>query len=387
MTPAELRTHLLQELLPLWYEHGVDRERGGFHPVLKPDLQPGPRDYKRLVSQSRQVYVFSHAALLGAPAWARATARHGLDFIMERFWDARHGGFFLTTELSGEPRDRRKDSYAHAFVLFAMAYYYEASQDSEALRIASGTLDLLERHLADPVHGGFREVASERWEPLSEVRRQNPHMHLLEAFLALYRVSGERRYLEHAHAVVRLLEERFVDGEEGALGEYFTDDWKPYPDARGQVLEPGHHFEWVWLLHQYAAATQRDSLLTDADRVFRFAFRWGVDPDDGGVFDEINRRRQVVRDTKRLWPQTELIKALVARYETRTDGETLEQLQHALEHCFSGYVDPRHRGWNDHLTRTGEVFSEYMPATSVYHIMLALSEAIRLLEGGVQGRN
>ena len=381
MTSAELRRHLLEELLPLWHEHGVDRERGGFHPELGPDLHPGPCDFKRLVSQARQVYAFSHAALLGAPAWARATAEHGLEFISDRFWDARYGGYFLTTDLGGEPLDRRKDSYAHAFVLFALAYYYQATRDAEALRIAARTLDLLEEHLADPAHGGFRESASERWEPLSAVRRQNPHMHLLEAFLALYAVTDERRYLEHAHALVRLLEERFLDAEQGCLGEYFTDDWKPYPGAQGQVLEPGHHFEWVWLLHQYAATSGRESLLGAADRIFRLGFELGIDPDDGGVFDEINRRREIVRDTKRLWPQTELIKALVARYEKQADPEVLERVQQALKYCFSHYVDPRHRGWNDHLTREGGVFSEFMPATSVYHITLALSEVIRVLEG------
>ncbi len=380
MRAAELKQHLLEELLPLWYEHGIDRERGGFHPQLGRDLRPGPRDYKRLVSQTRQIYAFSHAALLGAPAWAREAATHGLEFLNDRLWDARHGGFFLTSELDGQPRDRRKDSYAHAFVLFAMAYYYRATQDTEALRIAARTLDLLEAHLADPVHGGFLEGASESWQPQSAIRRQNPHLHLLEAFLALYGVTEERRYLEHAQALIRLLEEHFVDAEQGCLGEYFTDDWKPYPDARGQLLEPGHHFEWVWLLHEYAARSGKDSPLGHADRIFHFGLEFGTDPDDGGAFDEINRRREVVRDTKRLWPQTELIKALVARYEARPEEETRARLQQALDYCFTRYVDPTHHGWNDHLTRRGEVFTEYMPATSVYHITFALSEVIRVPE-------
>ena len=388
MTPAELRKHLLEEFLPLWSEHGVDRERGGFHPELTRELRPGPRDFKRLVSQARQVYAFSHAALLGAPSWALATAQHGLEFMNEKFWDARHGGWFFTTDLAGQPLDRRKDSYAHAFVLFAMAYYYRAAEDEEALRIAERTLDLLEEHLSDPEHGGFLEGATERWEPISEPRRQNPHMHLLEGLLALYQATGGSRYLERAHDIVRLFQKAFMDSEQGCLGEYFGDSWQPYPGALGQMLEPGHHFEWVWLLHQYASTCGTDSLLNDADRIFRFALRFGLDPEQGGVFDDINRDRAVVRDTKRLWPQTELIKALAARYETLADREALGSLDQALEYCFSRHVDPVHRGWNDHLTREGKVFSGYMPATSVYHITLALSEVIRVLERDeAQGRN
>jgi len=383
---AELRKHLLEELLPLWFEHGVDRERGGFHPELTRELRPGPRDFKRLVSQTRQIYAFSQAALLGAPAWSLEAAAHGVEFLQEKFWDPRYEGWYLTTELAGQPRDRRKDSYAHAFVLFAMAFYHRASGDSEALRIAERTLDLLERHLADPEYGGFLEGASESWQPVSEVRRANPHMHLLEAFLALYQATQASRYLEHSERLVRLFQESFLDRERGALGEYFSDDWKPQPGDLGQVLEPGHHFEWVWLLHQYASLSSTDAILGDARALFHFATEAGVDPDDGGVFDEINRAGVIVRDTKRLWPQTEFVKALNARFETFSDGVALERLEQALSYCFSHYVDPEHHGWNDHLTREGKVFSEYMPATSVYHITLALSEVIRVQEQP-QGRN
>jgi mannose-6-phosphate isomerase len=169
---GDLRRHLLEELLPLWCDRGVDRERGGFHPTLTLELRPGPEEFKRLVATARQIYAFSHAALLGAPDWALVTAHHGLEFMTGKFWDPRNEGWFLTTDLTGKPLDRRKDSYAHAFVLFAMAYYYQASQDAEALRIASRTLDLMEHYLGDPVHGGFLEGATESWQPIVEPRRQ-----------------------------------------------------------------------------------------------------------------------------------------------------------------------------------------------------------------------
>ncbi len=377
--PAELQHHLLEEILPLWCEHGVDRVRGGFHPKLTLDLKPGPDTYKRLVSTTRQIYAFSHAALLGAPAWALETAAHGLEFLRDKFWDTRNEGWFLTTTLDGEPLDRRKDSYAHAFVLFALAYYYRASEDSEALRVAEHTLELLEAHLLDREHGGFLEATNESWEPLAQPRRQNPHMHLLEAFLALRQATGESRYLEHAQALAQLFRSRFLDPERGCLGEYFEADWAVAPGDVGQLLEPGHHFEWVWLLHQYASITGDESTRAEAEQLFVFAERHGVDAEHGGVFDAIDRGGRVRRDTKRLWPQTELIKALVARYEASGDAAILEPLQGALRHVFRHYVDPRHRGWRDHLTREGELHVDLMPATSVYHITLALSEVMRVL--------
>ena len=342
---AELRRHLGEELLPLWAEHGVDREEGGFHDRLGPDLCPARDSAKRLLVQARQIYAFS---ALGEP-WSLEVATRGFEFLLRRFHDARHGGWYLTTE------DRGKDLYAHAFVLFALAHYHRASGESEALRLAESTWQVLQEHLADPSHGGFFEGADEAWQVRHGRRRQNPHMHLLEALLAL-------GWHEPARALLGLFHEHFYDEKSGSLGEYFDESWQPLPGPEGRIVEPGHHFEWVWLLHGRSSAPG----------LFDFALRHGID-EDGGVFDQVDRSGAVQVANKRLWPQTERIKAHAIRGE-------LAPLREALDYCFSNYVDASHGGWREHLTREREVFSDFMNATSVYHIVLALTEAAKALD-------
>ena len=39
---------------------------------------------------------------------------------------------------------------------------------------------------------------------------------------------------------------------DGALGEYFEEDWTPLRGPVGSVVEPGHQFEWAWVLGEYA---------------------------------------------------------------------------------------------------------------------------------------
>ena len=56
-------------------------------------------------------------------------------------------------------------------------------------------------------------------------RRQNPHMHLLEALLALHVATGEKNWLRRAGALVDLFKRRFVDPQTGALIEFFGEDW------------------------------------------------------------------------------------------------------------------------------------------------------------------
>ena len=123
-TCATLRAHLCDELLPLWERHGLDRAQGGYWSRLGRDLRPLPDGHKRLLVHARQVFAFTRGAELGAGPWARAAATHGLEFMVERFWDTRHGGWYTTTDDAGRPLDRRKDLYGHAFAVFALAHHY-----------------------------------------------------------------------------------------------------------------------------------------------------------------------------------------------------------------------------------------------------------------------
>jgi mannose-6-phosphate isomerase len=370
-TAAGLKRHLLDELLPYWAERGVDRDRGGFHNRLDGEGRPLAEPAKRLLVQTRQVFAFSEASRLGA-SWALELARHGVEFIEGAYRDRVHGGYFHTATPRGEPLDRRKDCYGHAFVVFALAAYHRASGDAEALARARETLALALARLRDPVHGGYREGAAEDWTPLAEIpRRHNPHMHWLEAMLALHEAAPGTAPLEEADRVVELLRQRWFDAGHACLGELYGDDWTPLPAPEGDFVEPGHHFEWTWLLARYARA--RGAGADDvAAALFGFAERHGVDA-DGGVFDRVDRRGRVLAETKRLWPQTERCKALAVRGE-------LGALRQALAGTFARYRRPD-GGWREHLARNGTPTTDLQNATSVYHVVLALREAMGVLGG------
>ncbi len=375
-----LRAHMCDELLPLWARHGLDRARGGYWNRLGPDLAPMPDGHKRLLVHTRQLFSFTRGVELGAGATAREAAAHGLAFLVERFWDARNGGWFTSTDDAGAPLDRHKDLYGHAFAIFALAQHARAFGDAESLRLARATFELVCERLRDPEAGGFFEGASEAWQPLAGPRRQNPHMHLVEALLALAEVAPESDALAEARALVGLLGARFIDARTGALVEHFDPRWQPLPGEAGRAIEPGHHFEWVWLLDRLHAIEPNPATRALADRLFAFGRRFGVDA-DGGVFDQVDRDGRPLAATKRLWPQTERVKALAERARaTRGDTKLRGELEAGLRYCFARHVDAKTRGWHEQLARDGRVLSDAQNATSVYHVVLALEEASRALD-------
>ena len=367
----ELCAHLIEDLLPLWAGCGVDPERDSFVSQLGPGLVPRLDDPRRLLVQTRQVYVFSVAACAGGPEWMAELAQGGVEVLLRDFWDDEHGGFFRTTTATGEPVDRGKDLYGHAFVMLAMAARHVCG-DAAALPLAERTLALLEEHLADDEHGGFVEAADADWTPVEGPRRQNPHMHLFEAALALGEQDPDGPWLLLARRLLVLFEEHQVDAKTGVLREYFEDDWSPRGDDRGRITEPGHHFEWVWLLHEYARLADDDRVLPLAARLFERGTAVGVDPEHGGIFDQVDVGGAVLLDSKRLWPQTEYLKALAVRGD-------LEALETALGRCWERYRDSTSAGWREQLARDGTPVSERMNATSVYHVWTGLSAAAAAL--------
>jgi mannose-6-phosphate isomerase len=382
-TAADLRSHLA-ELLSCWQQHGSDRERGGFHNRLRADRTPAPEPTKRVLVQARQTWAFAHAARLGVPGPWLASARDGYAFLVERCRDPRHGGFHFTLASDGSPLDRRKDLYVHAFALLALAEYARAAGERAPLTLADETFERLAA-LRDPACGGYFDEGSSDWTPVRSPRRQNPHMHLLEACLALDAASGQARFREAARDLHALLERRFVDPRTGTLREHFGRAFEPASGAAGESVEPGHHYEWVWLLRALAAAEPALDTRARAEALFAFAERHGLSA-DGGVVDEVDRGGRVVRATQRLWPQTERIQALAARLRAGLPGAR-PALEAALARLCARY--PAGGGlWREHLDAEGRAIDGEHPATSVYHVVGALVDAIGALEtadSGIRG--
>ena len=178
---------------------------------------------RNTLSQARLTYVFSHAYLLsGDPALGEA-ARHGIAFLM-RAARAPDGGWFRAVSVDGATLDNTRDTYDQAFVLFALAWYYRAAKDSSAIQLADATWGAMQTRLADAAHGGFFEEFAPGRTELKLPRRQNPHMHLLEALLALHVATGEKNWLRRAGTLIDLFRRHFVDPRTGALIEFFTAD-------------------------------------------------------------------------------------------------------------------------------------------------------------------
>src|SRR5437763_1085731 len=277
--PATLRPWLLDHVCRFWLAR-IHDPAGGFFETLDALGAPAATQRAATRGQARRTYVSSHAYLLSHDPAYREAARHGLAFLM-RAARAPDGGWFRAVSVDGATLDNTRDAYDHAFVLFALAWYCRATGDRGVIQLADATWQFMDQKLADPQHGGFFEEFAPGRAGMKLPRRQNPHMHLLEAALALHEATQEKNWLRRATALVDMFKQRFVDPQSGALIEFFAEDWSPAPGNEGLLREPGHQFEWVWLLHEFHRHSKDDSVTLYAERLFAFGAQFGIERGEG----------------------------------------------------------------------------------------------------------
>ena len=109
-----------------------------------------------------------------------------------------------------------------------------------------------------------------------------------------------------------------------------------------------------------------------------FAERHGVNPSSSAVYNSITDKGAPVDSGSRTWPNTERIKAAIARFEVDGDDPrpVINESAGLLLDC---YLDIEPRGiWIDHFDRDGTSLVTTAPTSTLYHVFLAFAEILRV---------
>ena len=361
---AAFRAWMFGQALPFWGGPGMDPATGAAREALRLDGTPAGLPWTRMRVQARQLYAFSHAALLG---WQPGAAlADGIYRFITRHGERADGGWARRLALDGTVLDPAADLYDQAFVLFALAWHARLTGEAEPLARARRTLEWIGANMAHPP-AGLRNVLPHEAGP----RQQNPHMHLLEAVLALLQTTGDAFYAGQAHGLASLFHHHLFDPATGTLGEFFSDDWAPAPGEAGSHIEPGHQYEWVWLLDQYERLTGADAS-SSIGRLYEFARRHGTDPGTALVWDVVGRDGAARVRSSRLWPQTEALKAHAVMARRSGGGELIAPVVRNIGTRFLAGCPEG--AWIDQLDAAGMAASKTVPTSSFYHLFMGFAE-------------
>jgi len=358
---------LVNRALPLWATQGFDRARGSFIERLAFDGVADIAAPRRLIVQARQIYVYAQAHHHGWMKGAEDIVAQAADAMIRDYAGANGAeGWAFSADAGGKITDNRRNLYAQAFALFALAAAHGVTGERKYLECAYQTLAFLDKNIAAKAGGYINDLPRTGGGLL-----QNPHMHLLESLMALHEQDRGGGFDARAATIVRLFETRFFQKQTGILAEHFDDAWRPLPGERGSLFEPGHHYEWIWLLNRF------DALMGGNTTAVRMtldetAKKWGASP-RGFLRGEVTATGSVADATSRNWPYTEAIKAAL----TTPGPEGLEAAKKRLSFLYAHYLQPAFPGgWIDKIDgETGACDPQQpIPASSFYHIACALSE-------------
>lgn len=370
----EARAWLVDIAAPIWSDRG--RTASGLFPEQM-TLDGVPNDeYFRTFVQARHIYSMVAAGKAGWNGPWRRLADETMRVLIAKA--KRPDGFYAhRLNRDAEVLDARADLYDQAFVLFALGTAGDALAENAFFDEAEALLGRIEMHWSHP-QGGFRE--GEIVDP--SVRRQNPHMHLFEAFTVLYEASQRPRFGDAARAVAELCRTKLVDPASGALLEYFKEDWTPMPGDEGRLVEPGHCFEWAWLFERLARSGSQHAVAV-SDAMTAFGRRYGIDAQRGVAINEVLTNGRVVNGRARLWPQTERIKVAVLRYHRTGSEEDLQEVADGWAGLRRYFLPEAQHLWRDKMNEDGSFIEELVPGSSLYHISCAISEmcSLRIVEG------
>ena len=358
--------------LPLWTTLGV-HDDGAFVEALTLEGRVS-ETRRRARVQSRQVFSLCRAGALGWAGPWRRTAEAGLERFLDGYLRP-DGAVRNALNPDGTVLDDTAVLYEQAFALLALATAHAAGVlPGRCEAQARILLDRLERER--PAAGGWRESGDHPFQA-------NANMHLFEAAQAWEARGTDARWSGVADAIAGLALTRLIDAEGGFLREFFDADWRPAAGEDGRLVEPGHQFEWSWLLSRHALARGDERIMAAAKRLYAHGLR-GVDPRRGVAVDQLDDSLKIRNDGARLWPQTEWLRASLAMAALAEGEERAERLADAGKamRALNRYLCPNGT-WRDRLRSDDGFVDEPAPASSLYHIMGAFDAVCAATRDGL----
>jgi mannobiose 2-epimerase len=317
------------------------------------------------VINTRILWTFSAACRLCGPAY-RETADRAWETIRSKFWDPEFGGVYWMTDYLGNPISDRKQIYAQAFAIYAMAEYFRATGNAESLERAKELYGLIEAKSYEPVYGGYLEACSRGWGALDDLRlsekdlnspkSMNTHLHVMEAYTNLLRVWPVPALRDSQKALLEVTLDHIVDPATGHFRMFFDKRWNSLTDH----MSFGHDIEGSWLIYE-AAEVLGDSALLErarklAVRMAQAVYDEGLDR-DGSLFYEADAQGVLIDANKHWWPQAEAVVGFFNAYQISGEEHFLEQSIRAWEYIEANIVNRTHGEWYAKLTPKGRQYS------------------------------
>ena len=350
----QYKTELLDNCLPFWLEHSVDKEYGGFFTCLGRDGSIYDTD-KFVWLQGREVWMFAmlYNNFEKRTEWLD-TALAGAEFLLRHGHDGNFDFYFSLTR-EGKPIVCPYNIFSNTFACMAFAQVAKATGDKRFAEAAEKT---------------FRRILERRSNPKGQWNKIIPGTRPMKDFalpmiicnmaLEVEDIINDKELIEKTiDESVHEITEVFYKPELGVILENLAPDGSMIDCFEGRKINPGHDLEAMWFLMNIGVRRQDQALIRKAVDISLSVIDYGWDKEYGGIFYFMDRKghptQELEWDQKLWWVHIESAIAMAKGYQLTGDGRCLEWFGKLHNYLWTYFKDPEYPEWFGYLNRRGEV--------------------------------
>jgi mannobiose 2-epimerase len=343
-------------IMIFWKAHGLDHEHGGIYGFHDRRGTPKADADKGLIQQTRHLWSFStwYARREKTPE-IKATADNIYGFLNDHFLDRKDGEFFFEVSADGSKvTDPKKQLYAESFAILALATYAQVFDVPQAGEQAMACFKSIDQRMHDTEHLGYDETNDPGWLAPGAQKDTNTHIHLLEAFTALYHQSQDAAVRGRLEEMVKVVATRIVQPSNYAHKEFYK-DWRIHEKP---VVSYGHDLETAWLLMdalEVLGTPLEPQVSQVALALGKHSADLGWDSEKGGYFEEGVPGGVPNKLEKIWWIQAEALPGLWWLYRLTGEASYLERLESTLAWIETNQVDREYGEWYWGINPDGSV--------------------------------
>jgi len=338
---------------------------------------------------------------------AAALLQPGLEWFWRHFRDPVHDGWFWIVDGTGKPVSTDKIMYGQSFVIYSMSECALATGDPEARRAAEHTFDLAQKYAADTAFGGYREMFLRDWQPRpggaygGDRKSFDVHMHLMEAYTALYELTRAEIHKRKLREVIDVLWARMFEPRSWTGIAQFGLDFTPlravmfktvWGADRDNEGEPrpldntsyGHNIEFLWLfLHALEVLGEPvDAWKEKLAALARHSATYGVDERYGGIFVEGPHDGPARDMQKEFWQQAESLVGFLDAYILLGERTYWDAFVKVFDFVWTKMINHDVGEWFALLDRDGTVRWDYLGHAwkNNYHTTRSMIQTLKRLK-------
>ena len=390
LTTGQFRQEVAENILPYWMFKAKDPVNNGFYGKVTRKGLIKKKSSRSLVINARILWTFSEAYQIFQKEKYLITANRAYQYLLSAFKDKKNGGFFWKVDYKGKPVDKTKRIYAQAFCIYSLANYYKASGKKASLQEAKKLFALLEEHAYDSKNGGYFEDYSPNWDLLDELvvggeeleaeKSMNTHLHIMEAYTALFEVWKNNTLKHRLRELITLFTGTIINRENYHFHLYFDRDFS----VKGNHISFGHDIEGSWLLREASEVLGDEELIDTVKnlsvQMARATLKEAFADSEGLVYEA--RPDKVIDNDIHWWAQAEAVVGFYNAYQVSGDEAFKNAALKSWQFIQNYITDKKYGEWYKKVSKNGEPYTDLLkigPWKGPYHNSRLCFEMVRRL--------